>query len=171
MCCFVQFYTEIQFCFQNVGNPTKVGRMASLHLKYMDVPAVHADLVLLWEERLGARGEHLNAVLTDDPLTVWVSVGQRMKSIRIFLRDWSLIMGRGGYKTGGGHVKFYPYKKGGGGAEKVLAMLKWGHNKFYDSFYTVAWSFSHIEGGGTKCFHSLKEGSNKFYPVLMGGGA
>ena len=31
------------------------------------------------------------------------------------LKDWSLIMGRGGaYKTGGGgnHVKFYPYKKG-----------------------------------------------------------
>ena len=26
------------------------------------------------------------------------------------LRDWSLIMGRGGYKMGGGlHVKFYPY--------------------------------------------------------------
>ena len=38
------------------------------------------------------------------------------------VRDWSLIMGRGGegeggYKTGGGggHVKFYPYKMGGGG--------------------------------------------------------
>ena len=29
-------------------------------------------------------------------------------------RDWSLITGRGGYKTGGGgHVKFYPYEKGG----------------------------------------------------------
>ena len=28
---------------------------------------------------------------------------------------------------GGGHVKLYPYKKGGwGGAEKVLAMLKEG---------------------------------------------
>ena len=58
------------------------------------------------------------------------------------LRDWSLIMGRGGggagYKSGvgggatkregGGHVKFYPYKKGGGksfshaegGAQQVL---------------------------------------------------
>ena len=36
-----------------------------------------------------------------------------------FLRDWSLITGRGGgLKTGagggGGRVKFYPYKKGGG---------------------------------------------------------
>ena len=52
----------------------------------------------------------------------------------MFIRDWSLItgMGGGGYKTGGGrHVKFYPYEKGGGGAEKVLAMLKGrGHNKF-----------------------------------------
>ena len=34
----------------------------------------------------------------------------------------------GGYKreVGGGHVKFYPYeKKGGGGAENILAMLKY----------------------------------------------
>ena len=32
------------------------------------------------------------------------------------IRDWSLITGRGGgYKTGGGggHMKFYPYEKGG----------------------------------------------------------
>ena len=29
-------------------------------------------------------------------------------------RDWSLIMGRGGAtKREGGHVKFYPYEKGG----------------------------------------------------------
>ena len=34
--------------------------------------------------------------------------------------------GAGGYKTGvGGHVKFYPNEKGGG-AGKVLAMLKVG---------------------------------------------
>ena len=40
-------------------------------------------------------------------------------------RDWSLITGKGGgaTKREGGHVKFYPYEKGGG-AEKVLAMLK-----------------------------------------------
>ena len=31
------------------------------------------------------------------------------------LRDWSLIKGKGGYKMGGGgHVKFYFYKKVGG---------------------------------------------------------
>ena len=30
--------------------------------------------------------------------------------------DWSLITGRGrrDYRTGGGHMKFYPYEKGGG---------------------------------------------------------
>ena len=38
---------------------------------------------------------------------------------------------------GGGHVKFYPYEKGGG-AEKVLAMLKGGHKRFMGSFYVVA---------------------------------
>ena len=44
------------------------------------------------------------------------------------LRDWSLITGRGGgLQNGGGgwHVKFYPYKRGGGGK-----------------------SFSHPDGGG-----------------------
>ena len=33
---------------------------------------------------------------------------------------------------GGEHVKFYPYKKGG--AEKVLAMLKGRHTKFWGRF-------------------------------------
>ena len=45
------------------------------------------------------------------------------KETCVLLRDWSLIMGRGGYKTRGGQVKFYPYEMGGG-AGKVLAMLK-----------------------------------------------
>ena len=35
-------------------------------------------------------------------------------------------------------MKFYPYGRGGGGAEKVLAMLKGGHKTFYGSFYVVA---------------------------------
>ena len=36
-------------------------------------------------------------------------------------------------------MKFYPYKKRGLGAEKVLAMLKGGgHNKFWGSFYSIA---------------------------------
>ena len=34
-------------------------------------------------------------------------------------------------------MKFYPYKKGGG-AEKVLAMLKGGPKKRWGSFYAVA---------------------------------
>ena len=45
------------------------------------------------------------------------------------IRDWSLITGRGGggaTKREGGHVKFYPYKKGGGDGN----------------------SFGHAEGGG-----------------------
>ena len=41
--------------------------------------------------------------------------------------------GEGGLQNGrGGHVKFYPYEKGG--AEKVLAVLKGGHKKFWGSF-------------------------------------
>ena len=58
---------------------------------------------------------------------------------KIHIRDWSLITGRGGGATkqeGGWHVKFYSYEKGGG-AEKVLAMLKGGHKKFRGSFYAV----------------------------------
>ena len=35
-------------------------------------------------------------------------------------------------------MKFYPNVKRGGGAEKVLAMLKGGHKKFWGSFYAVA---------------------------------
>ena len=38
---------------------------------------------------------------------------------------------------GGGHLKFYPYEKGGG--EEVLATLKGGgHKKLLVSFYAVA---------------------------------
>ena len=63
------------------------------------------------------------------------------------IRDWSLITGRGATKQeGGGHVKFYPYKKGGG-AEKCFSHAEGGgHKKFLGSFYAVARSFSHIEG-------------------------
>ena len=49
-----------------------------------------------------------------------------------------------------------------GRIEKVLAMLKGGHNKFWGSFDTLARSFSHTEwvgrGGGAKRFHPLKGG-------------
>ena len=38
----------------------------------------------------------------------------------------------------GGQVKFYPYKTGGGGGEKALAILKAGHTKFSGNFYAAA---------------------------------
>ena len=55
--------------------------------------------------------------------------GSVSQIFHIGLRDWSLITGRRGLQNGrGGHVKFYPYEKGGGksfshsegGAQKVL---------------------------------------------------
>ena len=60
-----------------------------------------------------------------------------------------------GYKTGGAACEVLPLQKGGGGAEKVLSMLKGGHNKFWGSFYAVACSFSHIEGGGVQKVSTL----------------
>ena len=58
-------------------------------------------------------------------------------SMLMSLRDWSLITGRrGGYKTGGRACEVLPLRKGG--TEKVLAMLKGGHKKFWGSFYAVA---------------------------------
>ena len=63
--------------------------------------------------------------------------------VRNRFREWSLIMGRGAtIREGGCQVKFYPYeKKGGGGVEQVLTMLKeggGGQNKFWGSFSTEA---------------------------------
>ena len=59
-------------------------------------------------------------------VTIYSAVTEINLSI---IRDWSLITGRGWAtkRKGGGHVKFYPYEKGG--AENVLAMLKGGHKK------------------------------------------
>ena len=39
--------------------------------------------------------------------------------------------GEGGYTMGGGHVKFYPYKKRGG---KSFSHAKGGHKRFWGSF-------------------------------------
>ena len=87
------------------------------------------------------------------------------------LRDWSLITGRRGYKTGGGggrHVKFYPYRKAGGGCRTSFSHAEGGggggHNNFLGSFYAIALSFSHIEGQGAKSVHSLKGGARKVLP-------
>ena len=43
--------------------------------------------------------------------------------------------GGGATKWEGGHVKFYPYEKGG--AEKVLAMLKGGGTKSFGVVFTL----------------------------------
>ena len=54
---------------------------------------------------------------------------QHVEVIQPYLRDWSLITGRGGgYKTGGGAREVLPLQKGGGGGK----------------------SFSHAEGGAQK---------------------
>ena len=55
-------------------------------------------------------------------------------------------MGRGGGATKR-EVKFYPYKKRGGGG-KSFSHAEAEAQKFWGSFYAVAWRFSHIEGGG-----------------------
>ena len=52
-------------------------------------------------------------------------------------RDWTLTTVKGGYKTGGGYVKFYPCEKGGGG-QKLFNNIEGGHKKFSGTFYTVA---------------------------------
>ena len=48
------------------------------------------------------------------------SVALRCAGIKVScqVRDWSLITGMVGYKTAGGHMKFYPYEKGWGGRKK-----------------------------------------------------
>ena len=65
-----------------------------------------------------------------------------MSCILVFtVKEWSLIKGREGLQNGrvGGQVKFYPYKKRGGGRSgKVLAILKGGHKQFWGSFNTGA---------------------------------
>ena len=86
-----------------------------------------------------------------------------VKDSHVSLKDWSKT------KREGVHVKFYSYKKGGGQNKFKLAMLKGGggHNTFWGSFYLLAWSFSHIVGGGgTTSFHPFKgwwgEGTKSF---------
>ena len=54
--------------------------------------------------------------------------------LRWKLRDWSLITGSGGYKTGG---RFYPYENGGGKRFSHAGRGR-GHKRFLGSFYAVA---------------------------------
>ena len=77
--------------------------------------------------------------------------------------------GKGGYKTGGGcegQVKFYPYRKEGGGGE----MLKgWGTKSFEVVLTQELEVLAIVMGGGRKKFPPSKGGGRKkFYPVLRG---
>ena len=45
------------------------------------------------------------------------------------VRDWSLITGRGATQREKGHVKFYPYRKVGGGRD-LFSHAEGGHTKF-----------------------------------------
>ena len=61
--------------------------------------------------------------------------------------------GRGSYKTGGGHVKFYPYNKGGGEDGKSFSHAEGGvggTKSFGVAFRRWLERFRHIEGGAQK---------------------
>ena len=93
------------------------------------------------------------------------------------LREWSLITGRGSYKTGGGggQAKFYPTKKkGGGGVRTSFSHAEWGRGT--TSFeVALTWKLNVLAivlGIGAKSLHPLKKreggGRKKLYPVLRG---
>ena len=72
--------------------------------------------------------------------------------------------GRGGGAAkweGGGHVKYYPYKKGGGGGTS-FSHAEGGPKTFWGSFYAVALA---ILKGGITSFHSLKVGGVKSFTL------
>ena len=65
-------------------------------------------------------------------------------------------------------MKFYPDEKREGGIS--LSHAEGGHKTFWGSFYAIACSFSHIEGGGGAQQISTG-GTHKVLPHLEGGGA
>ena len=52
--------------------------------------------------------------------------------------------GEGGLQNGRGACEVLPLRKGGGG--QSFSHAEEGAQKFWGSFYAVAWRFSHIEG-------------------------
>ena len=65
-------------------------------------------------------------------------------------------------------MKFYPYEKGGGGSENVLAMLKGGGagaQKVLGYFLRGRLKFSHIVGGGTRKFSLFKRWGTKGFTL------
>ena len=71
--------------------------------------------------------------------------------------DRSLNTGKGGAtkREWGAAHEVLPLQKGGGGAEKVLAMLKWGHKRFY-IVITQELEVLAIRKGGRKMFPPFK---------------
>ena len=61
---------------------------------------------------------------------------------------------------GGGKSEVLPLQKRG--AEQVLAMLKGGHTKIWDSFNTGAWISSDTEGGGYKTWYKRGKHAKSF---------
>ena len=70
-------------------------------------------------------------------------------------------------------MKFYPYKKaGGGGGRKSFSHAEGGAQTGFGVVFTRSLEVLAILYGGAKSFHSLKGGGGhkKYYPVLRGGG-
>ena len=81
----------------------------------------------------------------------------------------SLITGRGSYKTVGGEVKFYPYKKEG--QKKVLTMLKGGGGgglgtKSFGVVLTQVLEVLAMLYGGAKRFYPLTGRAQNVSPCL-----
>ena len=72
-------------------------------------------------------------------------------------------MGRGGYKTGGWAHEILPLRKDGGGAEKVLAMLKGGTKSFEVALTRELEVLAIVMGGGAEYFRPSigEEGAQK----------
>ena len=65
-----------------------------------------------WESNWDQELNQGHSDLTSSLMNLSLVLPKTERSISI--REWSLITGRGGLQNGrGGHVKFYPYEKGG----------------------------------------------------------
>ena len=58
--------------------------------------------------------------------------------LRLLLKGLVTNYGEGGIQNGRGYVKFYAYRKGGGGKSFSHAEGAGGYNTFWGSFYAVA---------------------------------
>ena len=90
---------------------------------------------------------------------------------KIHIREWSLTTGRGGglqNRRGGGVVKFYSYKRGGGGREKVFVGTTSFEVVLTQELEVLAILIG--GGGGQKVSTLEKGGGRKKCPPLKRGG-